>query len=729
MQVNMSLALLLQLARAGGASEPTRDALHRTGKIELVVFDKDGTLTECDPAFAGFVERFVENLRSAGFYRLAQGSSESHSTSAFDAEVLWPALGYLKGERGSMSDVYHVCADVQARWQENGGWVESDARGVGGEGVAAAWEFNGFGFCPVGLTASLFARFPFAGARDPSSTEDGGGSPAAQGGVPAQLRAHLYALAKGCIPHFDPAPEDVVGCGDIASCFAKLEAVGVKLAVCTSDDRNVTSRMLEVLGVDHFVQTMACGDDPGIRQKPAPDGILQICQDLAVPVGRSVMVGDSLTDIQAPEPPPAAAEPQAAEPDLVKRYPNVIFVQGEVHKLRPGAEMCSAAVISSLDGSEFNVRFEYCLVAAGRSFGPSATVTESLWKPTSLSAARRVSDWPALDERTVAGRRRHILEEHRRLSDMGRLQDRGRSALVVGADYQGVEWACDLRHFFPGLKVILIDEYSRCLHMLPVSAAAYAQNYMDTHGIETFYEKAYDPKRMSFWTEIGLQRRADFVYVLNGISAHNGFLPPQTTSGKGPGGGGWVVTNSQLQVCLRNARDQPVQPWASGRVFAAGDCHYGAVVASERPGQRDGGFAVPPVVKTQLAAACWASLACRTPEHRGQLERLADGVRRVAAGGGHSRRQLGPARRRGRLEGPRGPAGQRRGRALRGAGRGDEAPPHLAHGSRVAHRSDQVARDVPGRHPRRAPPLRARQGGARHAGQGVVRRGHPALVD
>jgi len=298
--------------------------------------------------------------------------------------------------------------------------------------------------------------------------------------------------------------------------------------------------------------------------------------------------------------------------DAVSRYSNVQFIQGEVKSLRPG----SATVASAGDGTEFTVRFGYCVVATGCNFAPSCSTGQSLWRPTSLSEARRATPWPALDERTVAGRRRRVVEENRRL---WALHDRGAAVLVVGADYQGVQWACDLRHHFPNLAITLVDSLPRCLSTLPPSAAEYAQDYMQGKGIRTFYDVKYDPESDAFWERVNLPGRADVTYVLQGVASRNAFMPLTTVSSRGPGSGGWIVTNTHLHVCLRGHGDRPAQVWAGGRVFAVGDCQYGAVASkAQKPPGRLGAsadvldsFAIPPVPKTTFAAVSWAKLACR----------------------------------------------------------------------------------------------------------------------
>eukprot|EP00747_Dinoflagellata_sp_TGD_P169483 gnl/TRDRNA2_/TRDRNA2_198545_c0_seq1.p1 gnl/TRDRNA2_/TRDRNA2_198545_c0~~gnl/TRDRNA2_/TRDRNA2_198545_c0_seq1.p1 ORF type:complete len:618 (-),score=94.39 gnl/TRDRNA2_/TRDRNA2_198545_c0_seq1:102-1955(-) len=321
---------------------------------------------------------------------------------------------------------------------------------------------------------------------------------------------------------------------------------------------------------------------------------------------------------------PAAWEALAVRhEDVASRYPNVRFLQGECTRLRPGM----ATVVPTEGGNEFNIRYTYCVVATGCGWGPCSEAGESLWKPCSLAVEKKACQWQALDERTVVGRRRHIVEEHRRL---WAVHDRGGCVLVVGADYLGVQWACDLRHYFPGLRVTLVDEWHRCLGTLPPSAAEHAERHMEQQGIYTVYGVRYDPKAKDFWSRVSLpERGADITYVLTGVKAQNYFMPETTLSARGPGGsGGWILTNDSLQVCNRGAGDAPGRPWANGKVFAIGDCHYGAVRGhmaagnvtkqkSVQSGEDDlfRNFAIPPIPKTAFAAASWAYVAAKNIVH------------------------------------------------------------------------------------------------------------------
>jgi len=57
-----------------------------------------------------------------------------------------------------------------------------------------------------------------------------------------------------------------------------------------------------------------------------------------------------------------------------------------------------------------------------------------------------------------------------------------------------------------------------------------------------------------------------------GVKASNYFMPAETLSDKGPGGGGWIHMNSKLQVTTKAG-----EVWGKGVVFAVGDCNYGCI--------------------------------------------------------------------------------------------------------------------------------------------------------
>lgn len=80
--------------------------------------------------------------------------------------------------------------------------------------------------------------------------------------------------------------------------FELLRARGLRIGVCTSDDRAETEAALDRGGLRHLVDAIACGDDPDVRPKPHASGALALCERVGAAPDRTVMVGDTSTDMR-----------------------------------------------------------------------------------------------------------------------------------------------------------------------------------------------------------------------------------------------------------------------------------------------------------------------------------------------------------------------------------------------------------------------------------------------
>ena len=59
------------------------------------------------------------------------------------------------------------------------------------------------------------------------------------------------------------------------------------------------------------------------------------------------------------------------------------------------------------------------------------------------------------------------------------LHDRSATVLVVGAGFIGVEWATEIQHFFPRVKLTIIDFLPQPLGPLPANAAKYCETRLN----------------------------------------------------------------------------------------------------------------------------------------------------------------------------------------------------------------------------------------------------------
>jgi phosphoglycolate phosphatase-like HAD superfamily hydrolase len=84
--------------------------------------------------------------------------------------------------------------------------------------------------------------------------------------------------------------------GDVVGLLARLQAAEVRVAVVTTDHRADTEETLRLLGVDHLVDELVCGDD-GLPSKPAPDMLLAAGRRLGLEPAHGAVVGDTLGDL------------------------------------------------------------------------------------------------------------------------------------------------------------------------------------------------------------------------------------------------------------------------------------------------------------------------------------------------------------------------------------------------------------------------------------------------
>ncbi|MGC9360596.1 MAG: HAD family hydrolase [Anaerolineae bacterium] len=93
-----------------------------------------------------------------------------------------------------------------------------------------------------------------------------------------------------------PLEDLVKPVGDVAARLSDWRAKGMRLAIATTDERDLTMRSLACVGLEALFDAIVCGDD-GIPLKPAPDMVLQICERLSIPPRETVVIGDTAADL------------------------------------------------------------------------------------------------------------------------------------------------------------------------------------------------------------------------------------------------------------------------------------------------------------------------------------------------------------------------------------------------------------------------------------------------
>jgi phosphoglycolate phosphatase len=77
-----------------------------------------------------------------------------------------------------------------------------------------------------------------------------------------------------------------------------LQSTGVRIGCVTNKDSQFTLPLLRDLGVHDYFETVICGDMVE-RKKPDPQPLLQASEQLATEPQASMMIGDSMSDVNA----------------------------------------------------------------------------------------------------------------------------------------------------------------------------------------------------------------------------------------------------------------------------------------------------------------------------------------------------------------------------------------------------------------------------------------------
>lgn len=77
-----------------------------------------------------------------------------------------------------------------------------------------------------------------------------------------------------------------------------LQAAGVRLACVTNKRATFTNPLLEALELAAYFETVVCGDTLA-QMKPHPAPLLHALDNLGIPPGKAIMIGDSENDVAA----------------------------------------------------------------------------------------------------------------------------------------------------------------------------------------------------------------------------------------------------------------------------------------------------------------------------------------------------------------------------------------------------------------------------------------------
>ena len=92
--------------------------------------------------------------------------------------------------------------------------------------------------------------------------------------------------------------DDSVLFNNVRNVLEFLKDNGIKLAVCTNKMERLSNILLEKLNVLHMFDYLVGGDSLR-KSKPDPFPLLNICEKLNTEISDSIMIGDSITDLNA----------------------------------------------------------------------------------------------------------------------------------------------------------------------------------------------------------------------------------------------------------------------------------------------------------------------------------------------------------------------------------------------------------------------------------------------
>ena len=179
--------------------------------------------------------------------------------------------------------------DFHAMW---GGWVrELAARLEADSGLAVSQAlFRAYGYDSADGRAradSFLAITPMATLR-------------VMAGEVLRKAGHPASGVESALAAAWRAPDPVATArplADLPALFVALRERGAKITVATGDDRSPTEAALAACGVAGLVDALACADD-GFPPKPQADMVVYLCRLLDVPAAQTMVVGDTVADMQ-----------------------------------------------------------------------------------------------------------------------------------------------------------------------------------------------------------------------------------------------------------------------------------------------------------------------------------------------------------------------------------------------------------------------------------------------
>jgi phosphoglycolate phosphatase len=185
--------------------------------------------------------------------------------------------------------------DFERAWgQRTVNWISSMVSAVSGDGALRAAMFQTIGYDEQ--TRQVAADGPILCLAGDKLATLAAGVLFAQQAVPWHA-AEKIAIDTIWDTYGHPLrPEEIHPVGDVAGTVRRLREAGIRIAVATADNRDVSEQCLAILGINRDVAVMACGDDP-LPQKPDARLLPWIAGQVGSEPAKMLMVGDTINDM------------------------------------------------------------------------------------------------------------------------------------------------------------------------------------------------------------------------------------------------------------------------------------------------------------------------------------------------------------------------------------------------------------------------------------------------
>ena len=173
-------------------------------------------------------------------------------------------------------------------------WVEAMVQAVAGD---------------ESLQAALYSTLGFSIAQN-RVVADGPVAVASNAKIYAVAAAVLYQYGLGwhqaeSVAHHHgrrifgalPTADLVQPIGDVRNTIRRLAERNIHIAIITSDEKAATEITLRLLGIADYVDTVVCGDDPLLPNKPDPASLHHVSQQWGIALAQVLMVGDTESDM------------------------------------------------------------------------------------------------------------------------------------------------------------------------------------------------------------------------------------------------------------------------------------------------------------------------------------------------------------------------------------------------------------------------------------------------